>query len=445
MHGLLGTDGQIAEQDEFSEGGGVVEVRAGQAAIHNVVRPLALRIVRHHAARLRLLDLAGLHVQADLGVFVQRVDDRALAVRIPFEHDAVGADEHHAAGGLFEGVFRDVGMTLRLVRHAVLLTIVPGDRHGGVFAGGHVIDQLAPHGGVEVGDGAAFGFDLLRNELAQDAEAGIHDVAAHVSQSAGAELPPAAPVERCRAGAAQLFLGGGGVEVKFKVGLGRLAGQPEVPVKVRRALDQLFLYRSLRPDRAVRPQADFLEGANGTLLDPLLGHALAIHRPALIAHLGDDFRLLGGAVQITHLRDVIAQGLLHADVLAVFDGMHRGEVVRVVGGGDDDAVDLVRHFVEHLAEVLIELRRRRGGLAGVKMVLLTLLRGFLQALGVHIHHGDDVVVERDHARVGQTFAVGSDLDQIQAFAGGVLTPEEEVGAGECAGGEAGGGGEKVAA
>ena len=165
-----------------------------------MVGPLALGIVGHDGAGLGLLNLASLHVQADLGVFVQRVDDRTLAVGIAFEHHAVGADEHHAAGGFFEGVFGDVGVTLGFVRDAVFFTIMPGDGEGGMFAGGHVVNQLAPHRSVEITDGAAFCLDLFRDELAEDAEGGIHDVAAHVSEGTGAELPPAAPVEGGGAG-----------------------------------------------------------------------------------------------------------------------------------------------------------------------------------------------------------------------------------------------------
>ena len=150
-------------------------------------------------------------------------------------------------------------------------------------------------------------------------------------------------------------------------------------------------------------------------------------------------------MQVAHFGDVIAQRLLHADVLAVLDGVHGGEVVRVVGGGDDDAVDVLGDFIEHLAEVLVELRRRRCGLAGVEVVLLALLGGFFEALGIHIHHGDDVVIERDHAGVGQAFAVRADLHEVQAFASGVLPTQEEIRASERAGGESGRGGEKVAA
>ncbi len=79
------------------------------------------------------------------------------------------------------------------------------------------------------------------------------------------------------------------------------------------------------------------------------------------------------------------------------------------------------------------------------MVFFALFGGFIEALGVDIDHGDDVVIEGDHAGVGEAFAVGADLDEVEALGGGVLAAEEEIGAGEGGGGEAGGGGEEAAA
>lgn len=336
-------------------------------------------------------------------------------------------------------------MALGLIGGAVFFAVVPGDGHSGVFAGGHVVDELGPHGGIESGDGAGFGFDLFGDELAEDGEGGVHDVATHVAEGAGAELPPAAPVEGGGAGGALFLFGGDWVEVELEVGLGGLAGEPEVPVEIGGAFDELLLNRALGPDGAIGPEADFFEGANGTLLDPFFGHALAVHGAALIAHLGDDFGVFGSAVEIADFGDVVAEGFLDADVLAVLDGVHGGEVVGVIWGGDDDAVDLVRHFVEHLAEVLVELGGGGSGLGGVEVVLFALFGGFFEALGVDIDHGDDVMIEGDHAGVGEAFAVGTDLDEVEALGGGVLAAEEEIGAGEGAGGEAGGGGEEVTA
>lgn len=67
-----------------------------------MVGPLALGVVGHDTALFGLLDFAGLHVEADLGVALFIVDDWAGAISFTFEHGAFGADEHHATGGLFE-------------------------------------------------------------------------------------------------------------------------------------------------------------------------------------------------------------------------------------------------------------------------------------------------------------------------------------------------------
>lgn len=74
---LLGAHGEVAEEDEFGEGARVVEVRAGFATVDDVVCPLALGVVWHDTAFFGLLDFAGLHVEAHLGVALFIVDDGA--------------------------------------------------------------------------------------------------------------------------------------------------------------------------------------------------------------------------------------------------------------------------------------------------------------------------------------------------------------------------------
>lgn len=102
LDALLGAYSEVAEEDELGEGAGVVEVRAGFSAIDDVVGPLALGVVWHDAALFGLFDFAGLHIEAHLGVALFIIDDRAGAVSFAFEDGAFGADEHHAAAGLFE-------------------------------------------------------------------------------------------------------------------------------------------------------------------------------------------------------------------------------------------------------------------------------------------------------------------------------------------------------
>src|SRR6267143_4045188 len=69
---------------------------------------------------------------------------------------------------------------------------------------------------------------------------GVHDVARHVAQRAGSEVPPAAPLER----------GVGGV-----IGSLRSGPEPEIPVERRR--DVVLLERPIErlgPDRPVGPE-----------------------------------------------------------------------------------------------------------------------------------------------------------------------------------------------
>jgi hypothetical protein len=156
----------------------------------------------------------------------------------------------------------------------------------------------------------------------------------------------------------------------------------------------------LGPDGAIGPEVDLFEGAYDSLLYPLLGHALAVHGAALVAHLGDEVLGLGGGVKLADFIYGVAEGLLDGDVLAVVDGPHGCWVVGVVWGGDDDAVYLSVHLVEHLAIVVVELGDVGGdGVGGVVVVLLPLLGGFFQPVLCDVYEGYDVVAECDVAGV----------------------------------------------
>ena len=76
--------------------------------------------------------------------------------------------------------------------------------------------------------------------------------------------------------------------------------------------------------------------------------------PPLGAVLDDDAVLLLGLDGHSPLDHVVAERLLHVDVLAGLGGQDRHQRVPVVGGGDRDRVD--RLVVEQPAEVLLALR-----------------------------------------------------------------------------------------
>ena len=78
--------------------------------------------------------------------------------------------------------------------------------------------------------------------------------------------------------------------------------------------------------------------------DPAL-HEL--HRRAVLrvgmdlrAHLRDERGIgRGDGAELTGFVDIVREGLLAVDVLAVIEGRHRRRRVGVVGGGDVDGVD----------------------------------------------------------------------------------------------------------
>lgn len=200
-----------------------------------------------------------------------------------------------------------------------------------MFAGGHVINERAPLWRAGSADRTADGVDFLGDKLPEDGEGGIHDVATHVTEGARAELPPTTPGEGVDAIVAFPSFNAFGHD-HFEVGFGGFGGKPEVPIEIGGGVHDLFLEGVLRPDGAVGPETDFLEVTDGTLLDPFFSEALALHGAALVTHLGDDFGVGGGFVEIADLGDVVAERFLDADVLAMFDGVHGCSVVSVVGG-----------------------------------------------------------------------------------------------------------------
>lgn len=200
-----------------------------------------------------------------------------------------------------------------------------------MFASRHVVDQRTPLGSTGGADLTTYGVDFLGDKLPEDGEGGIHDVATHVTEGARAELPPPTPGEGVDAIVAFPSFNAFGHD-HFEVGFGGFGGKPEVPIEIGGGVHDLFLEGVLRPDGAVGPETDFLKVTDGTLFDPFFSEALAFHGAALVAHLGDDFGVGGGFVEIADLGDVVAERFLDTDVLAMFDGVHCCSVVSVVGG-----------------------------------------------------------------------------------------------------------------
>ena len=91
---------------------------------------------------------------------------------------------------------------------------------------------------------------------------------------------------------------------------------------------------------------------------------------SLIAHLADDAVLLLRRLQELAFAEGVGQWLLDVDMLAEAHRVHAGGEVRVVGRRHENGVDLVRHLVEHLPEIL-EPRQIRKPLQALERVRRT--------------------------------------------------------------------------
>ena len=84
----------------------------------------------------------------------------------------------------------------------------------------------------------------------------------------------------------------------------------------------------------------------GALPGPLVGIAL-------VAHLRGDLVLVGRLQHLARFPDGAGERLLHVDVLAALHAPHGRGGVHEIGNRDDDGVDVIGLFVEHLAEIFI--------------------------------------------------------------------------------------------
>src|SRR3989454_517323 len=149
-----------------------------------------------------------------------------------------------------------------------------------------------------------FRLDPRRVAQVERPERRIHGVTSDVSQRAGAEVPPAAPLER---------------RVGRVVRARRGGAEPQVPIDPGRRV--VFFERSLDrlwPDRPVGPELDLAHRPDGAGLDPFADLARALAGVALVPHLGGDFGLAGRFDQLAHLPQGPRQWLLDAGVLAHF-------------------------------------------------------------------------------------------------------------------------------
>ena len=167
-------------------------------------------------------------------------------------------------------------------------------------------------------------------------------VAGHVAERAGAEILPAAPIER--------------VIDALLVGSVRCRAEPHVPIEV--CGDRVFTggsVDSLGPDRAIAPDVDFANIADDAGLNDFDSAAQAVFGAALVAHLSYHLVFAGELAEGSRFVHRMCERLLAIDVFAHLDCQRGSGRVDVIGRRNDDGIDRLAHFFIHFAEVTIEL------------------------------------------------------------------------------------------
>ena len=149
-------------------------------------------------------------------------------------------------------------------------------------------------------------------------------------------------------------------------------------------------------------------------LHPLAGEADTLGRAALIAHLGHDPGGFGGGMEASHLGEATAHRLLDVDVLLRGDRGHRDREVHVIRSRNRHGVDLVRHLLEHHAEILEPF----GVFQPIRVGPSLLAAGDSGATAffVHIAQRDELLVRQSGERRAAA-AAHADLGDAQALVG----------------------------
>ncbi len=146
--------------------------------------------------------------------------------------------------------------------------------------------------------------------------------------------------------------------------------------------------------------------ADGAVPDPLAKVADAIEGVTLIAQLGDDVLLFSRLHQSTNLVHRVGQRFFAVEMLPVFQNGHRRHGVKMIGRGDHDSVDLLVHFIQHLAKVL--------KLLGVRK----LLEGSRSLARVGISQGHDIGKASDAVDIIGAPATDANASKVDLLARG---------------------------
>src|SRR5262245_48640837 len=146
----------------------------------------------------------------------------------------------------------------------------------------------------------------------------------HVTERAGAEVEPSAPVERM-------------INPFLERARGRRS-EPKIPVHI--SGHRIFALRpsdSLRPDRAIRPYMNFPRRADQPRLNHFDGAAQSVFGAALIAHLRDHFLPRGEVTKMARFKNRLRQRLLAVHMFAQLHRCRGGNGMEMVWGRNGDS------------------------------------------------------------------------------------------------------------
>ena len=337
-----------------------------------------------------VLLVGGLHLAKHVGnlriTAAQQVRTYAVATA---DESVLGAVENEAATGIVE--VHTGGKAFRTIREDAAVGPVHhhlGHRHlGHIVTGGEdEADLLGLGAGLgQEGGGAALNLGGITQ--LKGCKNGMEDMAGHITQGTGAEVPPATEVP-------------GRVNGMVRAHRGRA----DKAVPVHRLGDLLSLggtLQTLGPDGTVRESIHTGDLTDFSVPDPFADLADTFLGGTLVTHLGSHAMLFGQLGEKAGFVHRTGKGLLAIDVLAGSDGLGGDDGVRVIRRSNDHGVGLRKHFLEHHAVVTVLFRGR------------ILLEHVVGILPVHVAQADDFLGLGDLGDDGGATSADTDGQHLQ--------------------------------
>ena len=407
-------NGEIAKEDRFGERTGVIRE----------VRPADFGLVLPN--RLEPLVLMTSVVVATL--FVDRSDNEfrlifgnprnlfaAFFMEGSAQASALGTDDEASAArvDVIEPVLLGEFGRRRLRRVVPYEFDLAAILVGFEFEGG----RRARGEGVEVVSGASRD-DARRVAQIGSLEDHVDVVASHVAESAGAEIPPSAPLE-AMINAGPEFALGRDADPRFPIDVLESCGDLSllffdqilndffVGLFLLRLFDEL-LHRhgaigALRPNRTIRPNVDFGDIADDARFILSGGFAEPVADASLVAHLRADAGLLREFLHPARFVDRSHERFLRVDVLAHLHRRGGDNRVHMVGRADRYGVKFVSHFREKFTIIGIRLRVGKFFFLTVKSVV------------VDVAKADDFAVISSLRDISRAFAADADARDRDAL------------------------------